>query len=658
MADIHLQVRPGTDAWCLAALGACWSRRTWSTTTSSTAHTGAEPVLAAYREVDVADYAERCGVPEELIRTTARRIGTAASVCTYEDLGIQQAPHSTLNSYLNKMLWILTGNFAKQGGMFLHSTFAPIAGAAPAAGTRARSRPPSGCRAAAGRRGRRRRRCRDPAAGVPARRDRDPARQPAPRTGERRRQRPGRTGRAAARPRRRAAYAGHGRPHHRRAGAVQLDRRGVPDRPPRPVPGAVARQHEPGPLPGRLGVVPEAMRAVDLSVVIDIAMTETARLADYVLPASSQFEKWECTFFNVDFPKNVFHLRRPSMEPLTGHPARAGDLRAPDPRARCGRRLRPRSPAPGRPQGAHPVRDRLLRRCRANPRLMGLAGYVLLRDARPHLPEGARGTASLWGVSQLCTMANPAASARAGFTGAGFEPGNALRADPDRRGGHLHGGRLRRCLELHPPTRPALHPRGARAARAPAGTEGRRRAPGPPRSSRSSSPPASGAPSRRTRSSVTPPGAAATPRGRSASARTTPRRTASRRATRCGRDREGHGGGGGRGDRPDAGRPPLAAQRLGSSTLTARPASHPTSSRRCTTRTSSPGRHGTSTCPPAWSRSMSARDAMIDSADHALPRARGRRHLPARRRGPQGHRAGRSTTTSPAARPSSPAPRR
>ncbi len=40
----------------------------------------------------------------------------------FEDLGIQQAPNSTLCSYLNKLLWILTGNFAKRGGQHLHSS--------------------------------------------------------------------------------------------------------------------------------------------------------------------------------------------------------------------------------------------------------------------------------------------------------------------------------------------------------------------------------------------------------------------------------------------------------------------------------------------------------------------------------------------------------
>ena len=60
----------------------------------------------------------------------------------------------------------------------------------------------------------------------------------------------------------------------------------------------------------------EALRSLELVVVIDIAMTETARAADYVLPASTQFEKWEATFFNFEFPENYFHLRKPLFQPL------------------------------------------------------------------------------------------------------------------------------------------------------------------------------------------------------------------------------------------------------------------------------------------------------------------------------------------------------
>ena len=60
------------------------------------------------------------------MRAAARRIAAAGSVAVFEDLGIQQAPNSTLCSYLNKLLWILTGNFAKKGGQHLHSSFAPL----------------------------------------------------------------------------------------------------------------------------------------------------------------------------------------------------------------------------------------------------------------------------------------------------------------------------------------------------------------------------------------------------------------------------------------------------------------------------------------------------------------------------------------------------
>lgn len=127
MADFHLRVQPGCDAWCLAALAAVLVQENLCNEAFLAAHVhGVDTVRAALQEVPVADYAQRCGVDEELLRAAARRIGTAASVSVFEDLGIQQAPNSTVCSYLNKLLWILTGNFAKKGGQHLHSSFAPL----------------------------------------------------------------------------------------------------------------------------------------------------------------------------------------------------------------------------------------------------------------------------------------------------------------------------------------------------------------------------------------------------------------------------------------------------------------------------------------------------------------------------------------------------
>ena len=50
LADFHLRVRPGTDAWCLAALVAVLVQEDLSTTTFLAEHVnGAEPVLDALR---------------------------------------------------------------------------------------------------------------------------------------------------------------------------------------------------------------------------------------------------------------------------------------------------------------------------------------------------------------------------------------------------------------------------------------------------------------------------------------------------------------------------------------------------------------------------------------------------------------------------------
>ncbi|KVE38171.1 hypothetical protein WS68_24280 [Burkholderia sp. TSV86] len=64
------------------------------------------------------------------------------------------------------------------------------------------------------------------------------------------------------------------------------------------------------------GAYERAFAKLELLVVVDVAMTETARLAHYVLPAASQFEKWEATGFNLEFPENAFHLRHPLVAPL------------------------------------------------------------------------------------------------------------------------------------------------------------------------------------------------------------------------------------------------------------------------------------------------------------------------------------------------------
>src|SRR5262249_12602654 len=59
----------------------------------------------------------------------------------------------------------------------------------------------------------------------------------------------------------------------------------------------------------------EARAQLDLLVVIDPAMTETAELADYVLPTPCGYEKWEFTIFPKRYPEVHTQVRPPLVPP-------------------------------------------------------------------------------------------------------------------------------------------------------------------------------------------------------------------------------------------------------------------------------------------------------------------------------------------------------
>lgn len=59
----------------------------------------------------------------------------------------------------------------------------------------------------------------------------------------------------------------------------------------------------------------KAFAALDLLVVTDIVMSETARFAHYVLPSRTFYESWDATFFAWTYPQVYFQLRGPMVEP-------------------------------------------------------------------------------------------------------------------------------------------------------------------------------------------------------------------------------------------------------------------------------------------------------------------------------------------------------
>jgi len=368
MADVHLQVRPGADAFLLAAMLSVMVREGRQDSAFLEARTtGFDAVRAALLQVPVEDHAARAGVAVEDVVGVARLIAGAKSASVRVDLGLQQSLHSTLNSYLEKLLYLVPGHFGRRGCNALHTFLLPLIGHS---------------------------------------------------------EEPGPEGRSWA-----------------------TTVSGLPEIgklfPPNVLPAEIDTEH-PGRIRGLIvdsanpaltGADTQAYRAafakLELLVVIDVALTETARAAHYVLPAASQFEKWETTFFSLEFPTQAAHLRRPLFAP------RPGTLPEPE----IYRRL---LVAMGElPRGGFPVLravarlDRRWPRLRLFPAALGAtlwlrkrlrryASFVLYDTLGRALPHGAAATAPLWAAAHAYTQRHGDAVRRTGLAGRGADLGEAL----------------------------------------------------------------------------------------------------------------------------------------------------------------------------------------------------------------------------------------
>ncbi|MGH3969177.1 MAG: molybdopterin dinucleotide binding domain-containing protein, partial [Mycobacterium sp.] len=132
-------------------------------------------------------------------------------------------------------------------------------------------------------------------------------------------------------------------------------------------------------------------------------------------------EKPEATFFNFEFPRNTFHLRRPLLEPLPG------TLPEPEIWARLLRALGVVDDAGLQPlrKAAKAGRDgyaaALMQAVGDNPMYRKVLPYLLYETLGPTLPDGLAGAAALWGLAQNVALAHPDAVRRAGHA-----DGNAL----------------------------------------------------------------------------------------------------------------------------------------------------------------------------------------------------------------------------------------
>lgn len=356
LADIHLQVRPGCDAWLVAAMVAIlFEEQLLDAAFLTEFATGLEAVREVFGGVQISAWCERAGVDEALVRRATRAIGQAKAFSSMEDLGVQMNRHSTLLSYLHRLLWLLTGNLGKPGTHYFPTTLVPFM-----SGASKRVSPVVGAKIVAGLVP-----CNVIAEEILCDHDK----------------------------RYRAMIVEAANPAHSLADSKRMR---------------------------------EAFAALDTLVVIDVAMTETARLADYVLPASTQYEKAEATFFNFEFPHNYFHLRPKLLDAPEGPLAEAEiharlcealgaideDMLAPLREAAAG----------GRAAYAQAMMARVL----PNPQLARLAAVILYRTLGPTLPEPLREGAALYGIVVQAALKHGPSLARAGFGGTPLEAADAL----------------------------------------------------------------------------------------------------------------------------------------------------------------------------------------------------------------------------------------
>ncbi len=250
IADIHLAVRPGTDALLIKAMISIIIREGWEKRDYINEHvTGWEKILPFFNNFDVKNALKVCELEYEEVHNLCRLMSTR-QWSFHPDLGIYMGRKSVLNSYLLHILGSLCGRFCVPGGNIIPGFVMPLGFHADERKpeiwkTTATNMPP----AAAGS---------YPPSVVPEEILSD-------------------------------------NPERLRAMIVSACN------PLRAFPDTTAYE--------------EAFSRLDLLVVNEIVMSETARLAHYVLPCKTYFESWESTFYPYNYPEIYYHIRKPVVEP-------------------------------------------------------------------------------------------------------------------------------------------------------------------------------------------------------------------------------------------------------------------------------------------------------------------------------------------------------
>jgi anaerobic selenocysteine-containing dehydrogenase len=250
-ADMHLQIRPGTDLYFLLALLNVIVKEGLVDDAFLAGHArGWEDARFIADLATPADAAKLCDLKEGDIRAVARRFATAKSASIRNHLGICHGKNMVENCYLTTLLQVITGNMCTADGAHFPVTLFTGAGVF---------------------------------------RDEKPSEKP-------------RT-RVAGIPSIRGLLPPNALPEE------------ILDAGEERVRALIVEACNPICSYADAKRMTEAFEQLELLVVIDPAMTEPARMAHYVLPVPIGYEKWEASSFAKGHPEVYFHLRRPVLQP-------------------------------------------------------------------------------------------------------------------------------------------------------------------------------------------------------------------------------------------------------------------------------------------------------------------------------------------------------
>ena len=126
LADIHLPIRPGTDALLLKAMISLILKEGWENKAYLADHTsGFDSVKSCFENFDARAAVKTCSLDFEQVREVTRLYATRKSSLRY-DLGLFMGRHSALNSYLIVILQAICGRLCSPGGNVINGHLMPI----------------------------------------------------------------------------------------------------------------------------------------------------------------------------------------------------------------------------------------------------------------------------------------------------------------------------------------------------------------------------------------------------------------------------------------------------------------------------------------------------------------------------------------------------